>query len=169
MRNAESEQPFNIDPKNAIRRPCMRGRRLALVAVLGGSLIPAAAPTASAYGLLEDTSSVPMAWMHVQTATSAAATITLPPDANGTTKPPPCPTPAYPGGPVADIGGCLPACPGDHARSDQPRSDHTCHPVAVYGATRKCASPFWRSAHRGGDRTPSGRTEDAQQAIQQAR
>lgn len=87
----------------------MRGRRLALVAVLGGSLIPAAAPTASAYGLLEDTSSVPMAWMHVQTATSAAATITLPPDANGTTKPPPCPTPAYPGGPVADIGGCLPA------------------------------------------------------------
>ena len=63
----------------------------------------------------------------------------------------------------------LPACPQDHARSDQPRSDHTCRPVALYGASRKCASPFWRSAHRGGDRTPSGWTEDAQQAVLQSR
>lgn len=41
----------------------------------------------------------------------AAATFTPPPDAVGTNKPLPCPTPAYPGGPVADIGGCLGTAP----------------------------------------------------------
>lgn len=107
MLGTESEQSSTTDLQGGFRPSGIKGRRLVLLAVLGGSLIPAAAQTASAYDPPEHPSSASMPWQPGQTPTPAATTFTLPPDAVGTTKPPPCPTPAYPGGPVADIGGCM--------------------------------------------------------------
>lgn len=92
----------------------------------------------------------------------AAATFTPPPDAVGTNKPLPCPTPAYPGGPVADIGGCLGTAP-----ATTPPNNHDLRPIALHGALSRNPSSLKRRAHRGRHQPCGGQPEAAQQATRQ--